>query len=61
MTAKKFLTIGEFCDLFAVSRSTFYRQKSSGALNSVKIGRAVRIPTDEAEKWADALRGTNDN
>lgn len=53
----EFLTIGDFCQLFRVSRSTLYRQIASGALPIIKIGRATRIPAGAARQWVRALGG----
>jgi excisionase family DNA binding protein len=53
----EFLTIGDFCQRFRVSRSTVYRQVNSGALPIVKIGRASRIPSTAARQWAQNLEG----
>lgn len=59
MTARQFLTVQEFCDRFAVSRSTYYRLVANGDLAPVHIGRAVRVRAIDASNWADSL--ANDN
>jgi excisionase family DNA binding protein len=59
MTARQFLTVREFCDRFAVSRSTYYRLVANGDLAPVHIGRAVRVRATDASNWADSL--ANDN
>ena len=51
----KFLTILQFCDEYTVSRSTAYRLRDSGAVRHVKIGRAVRIRREDAERWYESL------
>ena len=53
----QFLTIGDFCQLFRVSRSTLYRQINAGALPVLKIGRSTRIEARAARQWAQALEG----
>jgi excisionase family DNA binding protein len=52
---QKFLTIKEFTEAFRVSVATFYRLRDRGELMCVKVGRATRIPQDEAERWASSL------
>jgi excisionase family DNA binding protein len=59
MTARAFLTVQEFCDRYAVSRSTYYRLVANGDLSPVHIGRAVRIRSIDADTWATSL--ANDN
>lgn len=39
LQAKDFLSIGEVCELFKVSRTTIWRMCKEGRLKSVKIGR----------------------
>ncbi|HZU64993.1 MAG TPA: helix-turn-helix domain-containing protein [Novosphingobium sp.] len=59
----KLLSIKHFCEIYHVSRSTVYRLKAQGVLPFVYIGRAVRIRVEDAEAWANSLRGevSNDN
>lgn len=58
----RLMTIKQFMDRYQISRSTVYRLIASGALLTVKIGRAVRIPTESAEAWAKGLlHAVNDN
>lgn len=51
------ITIEEFGDRYAVSRSTVYRLIESNAIKLVKIGRASRIRLADAERWARSLPG----
>lgn len=52
----KLMTIPQFCDEYEVSRSTCYRLRDSGQVPHVKIGRAVRIRAEDAQRWYDSLR-----
>lgn len=51
----RFLTLGQFCQRYQVSRSTVYRLAHGGAFTIVKFGRSSRISLDEAEVWAASL------
>lgn len=57
------ITIKYFCLEYGVSRSTAYRLRNSGDVPHVKIGRAVRIRREDAERWYESLRddATNDD
>ena len=58
----KLLTIKQFMDRYQISRSTVNRLIAKGAVLTVKIGRAVRIPTESADSWAKGLlHAANDN
>jgi len=50
------MKIPEFCEEYGVSRSTYYRLRDRGELPCVKIGRAVRIRREDAERWYESLR-----
>jgi excisionase family DNA binding protein len=52
----RLLTIGETCQKSALSRATIYRLMKSQGLVPVKIGRAVRIPSDELEAFIERLK-----
>jgi len=49
------LTLKGFCLEYSVSRSTAYRLRDQGVLPHVKIGRAVRIKREDAERWYQSL------
>ncbi len=55
------ITIKYFCAEYGVSRSTAYRLRDSGAVPHVKIGRAVRIRREDAERWYESLRDDTAN
>jgi excisionase family DNA binding protein len=50
------ITVKNFCDEYGVSRSTAYRLRDRGELRHVKIGRAVRIRREDAERWYESLQ-----
>jgi excisionase family DNA binding protein len=55
MNEKVLLKIDEAASLLGVARATFYRLIWSGAIRPVHIGRCVRIPRSEVERFAREL------
>jgi excisionase family DNA binding protein len=53
------LSISDFCERYRTSKATFYRQFNAGLIPIVKVGRATRIRTADAEQWAANLSETN--
>ncbi|WP_239340636.1 helix-turn-helix domain-containing protein [Frankia sp. CiP3] len=51
------LTATEAADLLGVSRTTVYELLNAGQLESVRIGRARRIPRAALVAYVDRLRG----
>ncbi|PIW55836.1 MAG: DNA-binding protein [Sphingomonadales bacterium CG12_big_fil_rev_8_21_14_0_65_65_10] len=51
----QFLRVSEFCELYAVSRATFYRLVKRGDLPICKIGSATRVRSTDAEQWFCSL------
>jgi excisionase family DNA binding protein len=49
------ITVAAFCDAYSVSRTTVYRQFNAGLIPIVKVGRATRIRSSDAERWAANL------
>lgn len=50
-----FLRIADMQRTYNVSRSTVYRLRDRGEIRFVHIGRSVRIPREDAERWYDSL------
>lgn len=55
------ITVKQFCDEYGISRSTAYRLRDRHEVPHVKIGRAVRIRREDAERWYDSLVGSAAN
>jgi len=55
MHDKVLLKVGEAATLLGVSKITIYRLVWAGAIRPVHIGRAVRIPRNELERFAREL------
>ena len=45
------LRLTEFCQRYAISRTTFYREVWGQRLRIIKRGRRTLIPRSEAERW----------
>ncbi len=52
--------ISEFCLLYAISRTSLYREIRSTRLRVIKRGRRVLISRTEAERWFIALCQKNE-
>jgi predicted site-specific integrase-resolvase len=55
LTPPTLITLAAFCEAYSISRTTAYRQFNAGLIPIVKVGRATRIRTADAEKWAANL------
>ena len=53
---KLLLTIQESCDSTGLGRSKFYELIKTGEIESVKIGKARRIPPESLAAYVDGLR-----
>ena len=53
---KLLLTESETCERLGLSRSTLRRLWSDGAISPVKIGRALRFPAAELERYVASLQ-----
>ena len=49
------IRVSEFCDRFAVSRTTFYRLVQKGDLQICKVGSATRVKLADAQAWLASL------
>jgi excisionase family DNA binding protein len=49
--------INEAAYLVGISRATFYKEISRGAVKVIKIGAATRVPADELKKYLESLKG----
>jgi excisionase family DNA binding protein len=55
------LTIPEVADELALSRSTIYELVASGRLETVRIGRARRVPRAALDAFVERLRSVDDS
>jgi len=53
-SAKRFYTVSQVCEFLAIGKTTFYKEVSSGRIQTVKIGGATRIPTESYEQYYQA-------
>jgi excisionase family DNA binding protein len=49
--SNRYLTVSEVAAALRVSNMTVYRLVSSGELPAVKIGRSLRLPVDEVDRY----------
>lgn len=54
------LKVEEAADRLGIGRSTVYELVASGELRSVKVGRAIRIPVIELQRWIATQIGPAD-
>jgi excisionase family DNA binding protein len=54
--AKVLLTVGEVAEMLGLGRSKVYELIASGAIQSVKIGRARRVHYDAVDAYVEQLR-----
>jgi excisionase family DNA binding protein len=59
LRAPRALSINEFCNRYAIGRTTTYREIAAGRLRAVKAGRRTLIPRESAEAWLAALPALN--
>lgn len=50
------VTVNEAADILGLGRTTIYERVNRGELQPVHIGRALRFPVAELERFVDALR-----
>lgn len=53
---KQLYTIAEFLILYAISRTSLYREVSAGRLRLTKRGRRSLIARQDADAWLENLR-----
>lgn len=56
MGTKLLLDVDEARELLGVGRSTLYELLATGSIESVKIGRARRVPVDAIQDYVARLR-----
>lgn len=50
------LTVRQFCDMYNISHSTFYRMKASGTgPRLMRLGKRIFIMKEHAKSWADGM------
>ena len=52
---KEVYRILEFCQLYAISRSSLYREIAANRLHIIKRGRRTLITRTDAERWFENL------
>jgi len=52
------MTVPQFLQTYAITRSSFYREVNRGTIPLVKCGRSTRVSVADAEAWAASLPRT---
>ncbi|MDX2027173.1 MAG: DNA-binding protein [Alphaproteobacteria bacterium] len=56
---KEAYRVTEFCQRYAISKASFYRETAANRLNILKRGRTTLISRAEAERWFSSLSQVN--
>lgn len=57
---RRLYTVADVVYQTNLSRSTIYNEIAAGRLRPVKLGRAVRIPAEELDRWIEQLGSQDD-
>jgi len=55
-TERRLLRVSEAAESLGVSRAKLYQEVNRGAIKVVHIGTAMRIPTNELERYVESLK-----
>jgi excisionase family DNA binding protein len=55
LTKAKWITVDEMKNRLSISRNKAYEIANSGSLETVKIGRSLRINEESLDHWLDSL------
>jgi excisionase family DNA binding protein len=53
---RSFLTVSEVATILRVSKMTIYRLTQDGALESIRVGRSIRIPRTAVTTYLDSVQ-----
>ena len=53
-STNRFYTVSQVCEFLAIGKTTFYKEVSTGRIQTVKISGATRIPTESYEQYYQA-------
>jgi excisionase family DNA binding protein len=53
MTDRVLLRVDEAAQLLSLGRSTLYAMAASGTIPTVRVGRSLRIPREELNRWIE--------
>lgn len=58
-TGTRYITVDELKDRLSISRNHAYRIANGGTLQTVRIGRALRINEESLTRWLETLQEPN--
>ena len=53
MTDRVLLRVDEAAQMLSLGRSTLYAMAAAGTIPTVRVGRSLRIPREELNRWID--------
>jgi hypothetical protein len=53
--------VSEFCQVYVISKASFYREVQAGRLRILKRGRRSLVERIEAERWFSCLRNPQES
>ncbi|MDD3371625.1 MAG: hypothetical protein PHE27_07365 [Alphaproteobacteria bacterium] len=53
--------VSEFCQIYVISKASFYREVQAGRLHILKRGRRSLVERTEAERWFGGFKTTAQN
>jgi excisionase family DNA binding protein len=53
MTDRVLLRVDEAAQLLSLGRSTLYAMAAAGTIPTVRVGRSLRIPREELNRWIE--------
>ena len=56
-----YVTVRELAEYLRLDCKTLYSEIAAGELRALRVGRAIRIPVDEARRYVGAERGKADD
>ncbi len=54
-TKARYITVDEMKNMLSISRNHAYRIANSGSLQTVRIGRSLRISEESLARWLESL------
>ncbi len=57
-TKTKYISVEEMRDRLSISKTKAYEIATSGSVETVKIGRSLRINEDSLYRWLESVRHT---
>ncbi len=53
---KRWITVDQIKDRLAISKTKAYQLANDGSLDTVRIGRSLRVSEESLERWLESMR-----